>query len=306
MKYPVSIEITEVGPRDGLQNQGSIIATDKKVAFVDALSKTGLQRIEVSSFVNPKWVPQLADASEVFSHIHREKNVKYTALIPNMQGWDRALEVGVDEIGLMTAASETFCERNINTSISGSIEQIQPLVEVAHANSVLARAYVSCVVACPYEGRIDPQHVRRVVEQLLDVGVDDISLGDTIGVAVPTDLDKIYDALSGVLSPEDSILHLHDTQETAIECALAAMELGVHRFDTSSGGLGGCPYAPGAAGNLATEDLVFLANQKGIHTGVDLDALIVAVQELEGSLDSPPKSRVYKSSSCQDPSSREK
>ena len=243
------------------------------------LSKTGLQRIEVSSFVNPKWVPQLADASEVFSHIHREKNVKYTALIPNMQGWDRALEVGVDEIGLMTAASETFCERNINTSISGSIEQIQPLVEVAHANSVLARAYVSCVVACPYEGRIDPQHVRRVVEQLLDVGVDDISLGDTIGVAVPTDLDKIYDALSGVLSPEDSILHLHDTQETAIECALAAMELGVHRFDTSSGGLGGCPYAPGAAGNLATEDLVFLANQKGIHTGVDLDALIVAVQE---------------------------
>ena len=288
MKYPTSIEITEVGPRDGLQNQASIVSTDVKVSFIDALSKTGLQRIEVSSFVNPKWVPQLADASEVFTTIQREKNVTYSALIPNLQGWNRALEVGVDEIGLMTAASDSFCEANINTTISGSIQQIRPLVEVAKSKGIRTRVYVSCVVACPYEGKMDSQQVRMVVEQLLDVGVDDISLGDTIGVAIPTDIERMYDTLIGVLSPEDSVLHLHDTNGAALDCALTAMELGVHRFDASSGGLGGCPYAPGAAGNLATEDLVNLANQKGIHTGVDLAAVVAAVGKLDGHIETPP------------------
>jgi hydroxymethylglutaryl-CoA lyase len=303
MNVPASIEITEVGPRDGLQNQRVVITSDTKIAFVDSLSKTGLQRIEVSSFVNPKWVPQLADAADVLSGICRSENVKYTALVPNERGWDRAMEVGVDEIALMTAASETFCKRNTNTTIAGSIDRIKPLVEYANANGVGIRGYVSCVVACPYEGEIDSELVRRVVEQLLDIGVEDISLGETIGVAVPSDIARLYDALDGVLSPEQSVLHLHDTRGTALACAFFAMQLGVRRFDTSSGGLGGCPYAPGAEGNLATEDLVYFANRMGIDTGVNLDRLISAAQIIEKSLDSPLGGRVYKASSCQEPSS---
>ncbi len=303
MNLPTSIEITEVSPRDGLQNQSSVITTETKIAFVDALSKTGLQRIEVSSFVNPKWVPQLADAAEVFSGIIRSGNVKYSALVPNEQGWERAMEVGVDEIGLMTSASETFCKRNTNTSIADSIERIKPLVESAKANGVGTRGYVSCVVACPYEGEVDSGHVRSVVKQLLDIGVENISLGETIGVAVPSDIARLYDALEGVLSPEQSILHLHDTRGTALACVFSAMQLGVRRFDASSGGLGGCPYAPGAAGNLATEDLVYFANRMGIDTGVHLAQLISATRIIEESLDSPLKSRVYRALSCQDPSS---
>ena len=290
MTYPSSIEITEVGPRDGLQNQKIIIATDAKVAFVDALSKTGLQRIEVSSFVDPRWVPQLADAAEVFANIHREKNVKYSALVPNQRGWDRALAAGVDEIGLMTAASETFTEKNVNITISGSIDTIKSLVEVAHNNGVITRAYVSCVIECPYEGAIGPRKVRTVVEQLLDVGVDDISLGDTIGVAVPSNIAQLYDSLDGVLSPEDSILHLHNTRGTALDCVVRAFELGVHRFDASSGGLGGCPYAPGTAGNLATEKLISHAEELGIHTGVDHGAILTAVRDLKATFETPSSS----------------
>ncbi len=303
MNLPSSIEITELGPRDGLQNQKSVITTDTKVAFINALSKTGLRRIEVSSFVNPKWVPQLADAEDVFLNLCRSENVNYTALVPNEHGWNRAMEAGVDEIALMTAVSETFCKRNINTTIAGSIDRMKPLVDSAKANGVGIRGYVSCVVACPYEGEIDAKHVRRVVEQLLDIGVEDISLGETIGVAVPTDIDRLYEALDGILSPEQSILHLHDTHGTALACASFAMQLGVRRFDASSGGLGGCPYAPGAAGNLATEDLVYFANRMGIETGLDLDQLISAVRIIEASLDSPLRGRVYRASSCQDPRS---
>ncbi len=303
MNLPTSIEITEVGPRDGLQNQKSVIPTETKIAFVDALSITGLQRIEVSSFVNPKWVPQLADATDVFSGIHREENVKYTALVPNERGWERAMEVGVHEIGLMTAASETFSKQNTNTSMSGSIDRMKPIIESAKAQGVGIRCYVSCVVACPYEGEIDAKHVRNVVEQLLDIGVEDISLGETIGVAVPTDIERLYETLSGVLLPEQSILHLHDTRGTALACASFAMQLGVRRFDTSSGGLGGCPYAPGAAGNLATEDLVYFANRMGIETGMDIDRIIFATSMIEKTLHSPLNGRVYKASSCQEPSS---
>lgn len=303
MKYPPSIEITEVGPRDGLQNQAAVISTETKIAFVEALSKTGLSRIEVSSFVNPTWVPQLADASEVFEKMERVQDVRYTAIVPNEQGWIRAVEAGIDEIALITAASESFCVRNINTSIEGSIDRMKPVVEAAKAAGVRIRGYVSCVVACPYEGEIDPEQVRNIVKQLISVGVEDISLGETIGVAVPNDISRLYDALDGVLAPNNSILHLHDTRGTALACASEAMQLGVCRFDTSTGGIGGCPYAPGAAGNLATEDLLYFAKRMGIHTGVDLDLLLCALRVVEDSLDSPPTSRVYRASSCQEPRS---
>ncbi|MBC8202860.1 MAG: hydroxymethylglutaryl-CoA lyase [Planctomycetes bacterium] len=303
MNLPTSIEITEVGPRDGLQNQSSVIPTDTKIAYVDALSKTGLQRIEVSSFVNPKWVPQLADADAVFSGIVRFENVKYTALVPNKRGLDRAMDVGVDEIGLMTSASESFSSHNVNATIADSIERMKPLVESAIASGVGVRGYVSCIVACPYEGEIDAGQVRNIVEQLLDIGVEDISLGETIGVVVPTDIARIYDALDGVLSPEQSVLHLHDTRGTALACVLFAMQLGVRRFDASSGGLGGCPYAPGAAGNLATEDLVYFAERMGIDTGVDLEQLVSATRIIEASVGSSLCGRTYSASSCQDPSS---
>ena len=303
MNFPASIELTEVGPRDGLQNQQSIIETNIKVAFLDALSKTGIRRIEVSSFVNPKWVPQLADASDVFSKIHRAKNVKYLALVPNEQGWERACSVGVDEIALITAASETFCKKNTNSTIAGSIERMQPIVEKAKSNGVSIRGYVSCITACPYEGEIDPKKVSAVVEKLLDIGVEEVSLGETIGVAVPTDIARLYDSLDGILSPQDSALHLHDTRGTALACASAAMQLGVYKFDTSAGGLGGCPYAPGAAGNLATEDLVYFANRMGIRTGIDLDSILSSIQMIEEFIDTPLQSRVYRASSCQDPSS---
>lgn len=303
MKYPSSIEITEVGPRDGLQNQAAVVSTERKVAFVEALSKTGLSRIEVSSFVNPSWVPQLADASEVFKTMERVQEVQYSAIVPNEHGWKRALEAGIDEIALMTAASESFCERNINTSIAGSIDRMKPVVEAAKMAGVRIRGYVSCVVACPYEGEINPEQVCAVVQQLISVGVEDVSLGETIGVAVPNDICRLYDALDGVLTPNTSILHLHDTRGTALACASAAMQLGVCRFDTSTGGIGGCPYAPGATGNLATEDLLYFANRMGIHTGVDLDLLLDALRVLESNLDSPPTSRVYRASSCQEPRS---
>ncbi len=301
--FPSSIDITEVGPRDGLQNQGAVISTETKISFVEALSKTGLKRIEASSFVNPKWVPQLADASEVFARMKRTDGVKYTAIVPNEMGWNRASEVGVDEIALMTAASESFCKRNINTTISGSIERMEPVIEFARSAGVGIRGYVSCVVACPYEGEIESKKVRDVVEQLIAIGVDDVALGETIGVAVPTDIFRLYEALENVLSPTDSILHLHDTRGTALACASTAMQLGVRRFDSSSGGLGGCPYAPGAAGNLATEDLVYFANRMGIDTGINLDELLGAIKAIEQSLDAPLTSRVYRASSCQDPSS---
>ncbi|MDP7008776.1 MAG: hydroxymethylglutaryl-CoA lyase [Phycisphaerales bacterium] len=302
MHVPTSIEITEVGPRDGLQNQKTIVDARLKTALVDALSKTGLGRIEVSSFVNPQWVPQLADSSEVFEAIERVEHVCYSALVPNKQGWLQAEKSGVDEIALVTSASESFCEKNINTSIAGSIERMKPIVDEAKSKGIGIRGYVSCVIACPYEGAVMPNQVRDVVAPLLDLGVEDISLGETIGVAVPLDIQKLYGGLEGVLKPEDSVLHLHDTRGTALANAFAAMQLGVRRFDTSCGGLGGCPYAPGSAGNLATEDLVYFASKMGIETGVDLQLLFDAIKIIEGALDAPLSSRTYLSSKSQESS----
>ena len=293
-EWPNKIRITEVGPRDGLQNQSKPISTETKIALIDALSKTGLRCIEASAFVHPKWVPQLADADEVFAGINRKKEVLYTALVPNERGWNRALAAGADEIAVLSAASETFCRRNTNTSIDGAIERIRPIVEHAITCEVGVRGYISCVIACPYEGDTNLQTVRYITQQMLDMGITDIALGETIGVAVPLDIRRLFDALDGVLSPEDSILHLHDTRGTALACVSEAMRCGVRSFDASCGGLGGCPYAPGAAGNIATEDLVYFADKMGIETGVDLNALIAASSIIEKEIDCSLQSRTYR------------
>ena len=291
---PTTIQITEVGPRDGLQNQAKPISTDTKIKLINALSNTGLTCIEASAFVHPTWVPQLADADEVFAEIDRNENVSYSALVPNERGWNRALAAGTDEIAVLTAASETFCLRNTNTSIDGAIERIRPIVEHATACDVGVRGYISCVIACPYEGKTDLKTVRNITKRMLDMGIKDISFGETIGVAVPTDIRRMFDALDGVLAPENSIMHFHDTRGTALACVYESMQCGVRRFDASCGGLGGCPYAPGAAGNIATEDLVYFAHQMGIETGIDLDALITASRIIERELDCPLQSRTYR------------
>ena len=294
--WPTRIHITEVGPRDGLQNQPEPILTNTKIALIDALSQTGLERIEASAFVHPKWIPQLSDADEVFAGIQRNNKVKYTALVPNDRGWNRALAAGVDEIAVLTAASETFCQRNTNTSIAGTLKRSKPIVEHAIACGIGVRGYISCVIECPYEGRTNLVVVRDIVSQMLELGIQDIALGETIGVAQQSDIQKLYEAIDGVLSPEDSILHLHNTTGTALDCAAEAMRCGVVRFDASCGGLGGCPYAPGAAGNIATEDLVDFAHQHGIETGIDLGKLINASSIIERELKSPLQSAVYRAS----------
>ena len=294
--WPKSISITEVGPRDGLQNQSDLIATEIKIALIDALSQTGLTLIEASAFVNPKWIPQLSDADEVFTGITRKTGVSYSALVPNERGWDRSMSCDVDEIAVLAAASETFCQKNTNTSINGALERIQPLVERALASGVGVRGYLSCVIACPYEGETNQQQVRYVAQRLLDMGIHEIALSDTVGIARPDDIRKMYDALDGVLLPEDSVLHLHNTQGRALHCASEAMKCGVVSFDASCGGLGGCPYAPGAAGNIATEDLVHFAHENGIETGVDLQKLISASKIIEQAIGCKLQCAVYRAS----------
>jgi isopropylmalate/homocitrate/citramalate synthase len=288
------IRITEVGPRDGLQNEARALPTEVKVAYVDLLSACGLAEIEVSSFVSPKWVPQLGDAAEVFARIQRRPDVVYSALVPNERGLDAALAAKVDKIAVFTAASETFSRKNTNATIAQTLERFAPVIRRAREARLPVRAYNSCVIACPYEGPIDPQKVRDVAASLLDLGVNEIDLGDTIGVAVPSDIDLLYEALDGLLKPEQTTLHLHDTRGTALACAYRAFEIGVRSFDSSCGGTGGCPFAPGAAGNIASEDVVYTFNKMGCETGVDLQRLFAAGRHIAAALDRPPPGRVFK------------
>ncbi|MEE2719654.1 MAG: hydroxymethylglutaryl-CoA lyase [Planctomycetota bacterium] len=273
MTRPDSIRITDVGPRDGLQNESVSIPVEAKIALVNRLAQSGVAEIEVSSFVNPQWVPQLADAEAVFAGIERRSDVVYSALVPNLRGWERARRVGVDKIAVFTTASETFARRNTNCTIAESLDRFAPVVEAARADSIPVRGYVSCVVACPYEGPVDAAAVREVTASLLELGVDEIDLGDTIGVATVEDIDRLLDAVSSLVEPGELSLHLHDTGGSALACCRRAIERGVRRFDSSCGGLGGCPYAPGASGNLATEDLVQLCRGEGIDCGVELDSI---------------------------------
>ena len=290
---PVAIRITEVGARDGLQNEAGLVAIADKVRFIDLISETGVAEIEVSSFVSSRWVPQLADADEVFGRIRRRRGVVYSALVPNEQGAQRALEASVDKIAVMTAASETFSRKNTNATIEQTMLRAKAVVEAAHGAGLPVRAYISCAVACPYEGGIDPATVRDLAAGLLDLGADEIDLADTIGVAVPDDIDALYEGLAGVVEPSRTTLHLHDTRGTALACMMRGVELGVLNFDASCAGLGGCPFAPGAAGNLATEDLVYLCDRLGWRSGVDLDRLFAAGRHIAAVLARPMRGRVF-------------
>lgn len=290
---PRKVRVVEVGPRDGLQNEKGVVTTADKISFIDLLSIAGFPVIEATSFVSPRAVPQLADASEVMAGIRRRPGTRYTALVPNRKGMERALDAKVDEVAVFTGASETFVQHNINTSIAGSIENFRPVVEMARDAGIRVRGYISTVFGCPYEGAVAPDAVLRVAEQLLALGVDELSLGDTIGVATPNQVVEITALLSQHIPLDRLAMHFHDTRGTALANVLAALQLGISIFDSSAGGLGGCPYAPGASGNLATEDLLYLLHSLGIETGIDLNAVVAASGFLAGVRGTAPASRYY-------------
>jgi len=267
------IRIVEVGPRDGLQSESVAVPTDVKVAYVDALSSAKLPEIEVSAFVSPRWVPQLADAEAVFQRIRRQPGVLYSALVPNEQGLERALAARVGKIAVFTAASETFNRKNINASIDESIRRFSPVVSAARAAKLPVRGYVSTAFWCPYEGRILPDRVVDVSRKLLDLGVDELSIGDTIGKATPEEVRLLVAALGSVVALERVALHFHDTFHRAVLNAQEARMLGIRTFDSSAGGIGGCPYAPGATGNVATEALIEAFRAGGAEVAGDLAAL---------------------------------
>jgi isopropylmalate/homocitrate/citramalate synthase len=289
---PDRATVYEVGPRDGLQNEPETLSVDARVEFVDLLTDSGLKAIEVGSFVSPKAIPQLADTGEVYRRIHRASGIRYPALVPNLQGLDRAIASGVREIAVFTAASETFNQQNIRAGIDESIERFRPVVARAQEEKIRVRGYISTAFGCPYEGPVSPDAVREVTHKLLDLAVDEISLGDTIGVATPAGVYDVIEALydSGV-SRGLLALHFHDTRGTALANVYAGLECGIATYDASAGGLGGCPYAPGAAGNLATEDLLYLFEGLGIATGVSLPKVVAASRALAKSLGRRPPGR---------------
>lgn len=289
-----AIRITEVGPRDGLQNESIAIPLETKIAFVERLADAGCPEIEVTSFVSPKRVPQLADGFEVLAGIRRRPGVVHSALVPNETGLDRALAAGVDKIAVFTAASEAFARRNINATIQESIERFRPVVARARAAGLPVRGYVSCAVACPFEGPIAPAAVAETTRRLLDLGCDEIDLGDTIGVAVPRDVERLLEAHAPIVGFDRITLHLHDTRGTALVCAWRAMQLGIMSFDASCGGLGGCPFAPGAAGNQATEELVYACEGSGLATGIDVSGLLEAANLVAAALGRSLPSRLVR------------
>ena len=271
---PVDVTLYEVGPRDGLQNESRLIPTDNKVQLIDALSDTGLRAIEITSFVNPKWIPQLADGVEVAQRVRRKSSVNYSALVPNRQGFDSAVKAGMKEIAVFLSASETHNKKNVNKTIAATLQAFGEVVPPALERGMRVRAYVSTVYGCPYEGKVDPNAALELCRALRAMGCYQISLGDTIGVANPR---QVRDVLSRVLAetPIEAVaVHFHDTRGTALANILVAVEMGITTVDAALGGLGGCPYAPGASGNVATEDVVYMLEEMGVKTGVDLEKLI--------------------------------
>ncbi len=291
MRVPGGVTIVEVGPRDGLQNEKAPVATADKIALVDRLSAAGHAVIEVSAFVSPKWVPQMADASGVFAGITRKPGVRYTALVPNRAGLERALASGVTEVAIFAAASETFSRRNINQSIDESLATYKIVCEDAAAAGVRVRGYLSTCFVCPFEGAIAHSKVAEVAAKLSDLGVFEVAISDTIGAATPGDVLRVLGAVGDRLPLHQVALHFHDTRGTALANVLAGLDYGVTTFDSAAGGLGGCPYAPGAAGNLATEDLLYMLNGLGIDTGVSIDAVAAASRFIETKLDHALPSR---------------
>ncbi len=290
-QYPERITIYEVGPRDGLQNEKSIVPTADKVRYVDLLTSAGLPAIEATSFVSPKAIPQLADAPHVMAGISHGANTRYPVLVPNDRGMVRAVEAGVREVAVFTAASESFTKANINTTIRQSLDNFESVVALALANGIAVRGYVSTAFGCPYEGYVAPPSVLEVTRALLDIGVSEVSIGDTIGVGTPAEVESVFGLLLKSIPAGRLAAHFHDTRGTALANVLAAMQLGITTIDSSSGGLGGCPYAPGAAGNLATEDLLYMLDGMNIETGVDLAKVAEASIYILGVLGKQPTSK---------------
>jgi len=291
MNTPKKVILTEVGPRDGLQNEKGNVSTVAKVNYIDMLTDAGFSQIEVTSFVNPKWVPQMADAWEVYKKIHKKKGVRYVALVPNAKGMEKALTAHVEAIAVFTAASETFARKNINMGIEESIEAFKAVVDAAKASNIWVRGYVSTCFSCPYEGSILPAKVVEVAEKLLKLGIDELSLGDTIGVATPNRVSELVGLIRRKCPVDKIALHFHDTRGTALANVLAGLQSGVFKFDSSTGGLGGCPYAPGAAGNVATEDLLYMLHGMNIETGVNLDKVVEASRKIGQVVGRPLPSR---------------
>jgi isopropylmalate/homocitrate/citramalate synthase len=288
-----AVRIYEVGPRDGLQNESAPIPTEAKLRFVDLLADAGLREIEVTSFVSPKAIPQLADADELMARLDRRPGVRYPVLVPNERGLDRAIAAGVEAVCVFTAASEAFTQANIRMSIAESLEAFRPVVDHARANGWWSRGYVSTAFGCPYQGEVGEAAVVGVAHELLALGVEEVSIGDTIGVAAPADVRRVVGALLAAGIPADRLaMHFHDTRGTALANVATALELGIRAFDASTGGTGGCPYAPGAAGNLATEDLVYLLDREGCAHGVDLDRLLAAAAMISETLGRPLATKV--------------
>ncbi|MDQ2662547.1 MAG: hydroxymethylglutaryl-CoA lyase [Candidatus Eremiobacteraeota bacterium] len=293
MSVPASVTVCEMGARDGLQNEKSIVATDAKIRYIDLLSESGLRYIEATSFVSPKAIPQLADAVDVFSAIRKAPGVRYPVLVPNPKGLERARAAGVDSIAVFTAASERFTQRNINMTIDQSIDTFRGVVREAKAAGMWVRGYVSTAFGSPFGDTVEVRAVVDVSEKLLALGCDEISIGDTIGVGVPSQVDELVPALLRVVPLPRLALHFHDTRGTALANVLAALQHGVSIFDASSGGLGGCPYAPGATGNLGTEDLLYMLHGMGIETGVDLDKVRAASRFIARVVDHDLTSKAY-------------
>jgi hydroxymethylglutaryl-CoA lyase len=296
MNLPSTVTIVEVGARDGLQNEAVTVPTPDKIAFIDLLSTTGLRSIEVSAFVSPKWMPQLGDAGEVFAGIARRPEVRYSALVPNVTGLERARAAGVSDVAIFAAASESFSRRNINQGIDQSLDTYRTVCEQARQYDMRVRAYVSTAFGCPFEGDVPPSRVAKVSAALIEMGAFEVAVSDTIGIAHPGQVPVVIGAVTAQVPIGKIALHFHDTRGTALANVLAALDVGVTTFDAAAGGLGGCPYAPGATGNLATEDLVYVLNGLGIKTGVHLDALLEASAFIETRVGHALPSRYYRAS----------
>jgi isopropylmalate/homocitrate/citramalate synthase len=307
MKLPARVKVVEVGPRDGLQNEAVAVSVEDRVAFCLALIDAGIRVVEPGAFVSPKWVPQMAGSEDVFKALPRDRAL-LPMLVPNRQGYERALGAGVSAIAIFTAASDGFNRKNTNATIDESIRRFEEFTGDARSAGMFIRGYISTCFGCPYEGRVEPAKVATVARRLVDLGCDEISLGDTIGVAVPSQVDEVIAAVSAHVGVERLAVHFHDTRGTALANVLRALQLGVATVDSSAGGLGGCPYAPGASGNLATEDLLYMLHGMGIETGVDLDKVAAASRLIARRLARELPSRYLKATSAEaalrDPRSR--
>jgi hydroxymethylglutaryl-CoA lyase len=300
MSFADKVKIVEVGPRDGLQNEKQIVPTEAKVKLINDLSDAGLSVVEAGSFVSPKWVPQMADSAEIMQQIKRKAGVSYPVLTPNLKGFEGALAVGAKEVAIFGAASESFSQKNINCSIDESLERFKPVIAAAKQENIAVRGYVSCVVGCPYEGDISADKVADVSAKLFDMGCYEISLGDTVGVGTPRKVQEMIRAVSARVPMQHLAVHFHDTYGQALANIYAALEMGVAVVDSSVAGLGGCPYAKGASGNVASEDVVYMLNGLGIETGVDLAKLCAAGRFISDVIGRPSASKVSRALGAQE------